>query len=280
MISFPNCKVNLGLHIVEKRSDGYHNLETVFYPLPFTDILEIIPAIEQPGDQSTATQPLSLSMSGLPVAGDRETNLCFKAWQVLKKDFPQLPPVSMHLHKKIPMGAGLGGGSADGAFALVLLNQMFQLKLSKKALADYALLLGSDCPFFIYNTPAFASGRGELMESLQLDLGQYSWLIINPGIHIGTAQAFSRIVPKPAPSKLVEVVSRPVAAWKELLRNDFEDAAFFYYPFLREVKQWLYDNGALYASMTGSGSCFFGIFKKNQLPQTSSVSNWHSYPIP
>ncbi|MHA4844373.1 4-(cytidine 5'-diphospho)-2-C-methyl-D-erythritol kinase [Flavitalea antarctica] len=276
MVSFPNCKINLGLHIVEKRNDGYHNLETVFYPLPLTDILEILPDHGFAGK----TPETSLTLTGLPVAGDPQTNLCLKAWHLLKQDFGQLPPVQMHLYKNIPMGAGLGGGSSDGAFTLLLLNEKFGLNLRPEVLAGYALKLGSDCPFFIYNRPAFATGRGELMKPLERDLSAYSFLLVNPDIHISTAQAFSRVAPVPAPVNLAEAIMLPVENWRELVRNDFEEPAFFYYPALKDLKKWLYDSGALYASMTGSGSCFYGIFPKNQLPGEDPAAGWKLHRIP
>lgn len=263
MVSFPNAKINLGLHIVEKRNDGYHNLETVFYPIPLNDVLEIITA---PTEEAVA-----LTMSGLPVAGDPSTNLCVKAWQLLKADFPQLPAVQLHLHKNIPMGAGLGGGSSDGSATLKLLNEKYQLGLSVSKLADYALQLGSDCPFFIYNNPMFATGRGEIFEPVALNLETYSFVIVNPGLHISTAQAFSRIKPAPAPVQLPLQVSQPVAEWKNSVRNDFEDPAFFYHPQLRAVKDWLYKAGAVYASMTGSGSCFYGIFDRYLTPDAAGL---------
>jgi len=267
VVSFPNCKINLGLHIVEKRSDGYHNLETVFYPIQITDVLEVIPA--------HAGKSFAFSVSGLPVAGETETNLCVKAWQLLKKDFPQLPAVTMHLHKYIPMGAGLGGGSADSAFTLQLLNEKYKLGLSAETLARYALQLGSDCPFFIFNSPVFASGRGEILQPLQLDLGRYSFLVVNPKIHISTAQAFGLIKPGPPLVALSEAILQPVDTWKEIIRNDFEEPAFYYHPELQEIKNWLYNSGAIYASMTGTGSCFYGIFE-GELPD----GQWESYKLP
>jgi 4-diphosphocytidyl-2-C-methyl-D-erythritol kinase len=261
---------------VEKRSDGYHNLETVFYPLPLTDILEVIAGKELARKDSGP----ALSLSGLPVAGDQENNLCIKAWQLLKRDHIHLPPVLMHLHKNIPMGAGLGGGSSDGAYTLRALNEKFGLKLSDEKLASYALSLGSDCPFFIFNQPAFASGRGEIMKPVNRDLSMYSFLIVNPRIHINTAQAFSRIVPAPAAADLSESIMLPVETWKDLVKNDFEEPAFFYYPALKQIKTWLYEAGALYASMTGSGSCFYGIFPKNKLPEPDSKADWDTYQLP
>jgi 4-diphosphocytidyl-2-C-methyl-D-erythritol kinase len=272
LVSFPNCKINLGLHIVERRSDGYHNLETVFYPLSLTDILEIVTAEEQRGPR--------FSLSGLPIPGEPAHNLCFKAWQLLKNDFPTLPPVTMHLHKKIPMGAGLGGGSADGAFALTMLNEKYELGLSTDSLSMYALQLGSDCPFFIFNKPAFARGRGEILEPLQLDLTGNSFLLIDPGVHISTAQAFSQVRPRPGAVDLSAAIQKPLNEWKDAIRNDFEESAFYFHPELRAIRGWLYETGAVYAAMSGSGSCFYGIYKKNQLPQPSTILPWQLHYVP
>jgi 4-diphosphocytidyl-2-C-methyl-D-erythritol kinase len=265
LVTFPNCKINLGLHIVEKRSDGYHNLETVFYPLPLTDVLEII---TDPG-----TDGVNFTLSGLPVAGDPASNLCVKAWQLLKKEYPQLPGVKIHLHKKIPMGAGLGGGSSDGASTLLLLNQKYNLGIPQEQLAVYALKLGSDCPFFIYNKPALGEQRGEKLTPLDVDLSEYSFLIVNPALHISTAQAFTLIQPAPAPISLVKAVAAPIDEWRNTVTNDFEAPAFAYFPELKHIKSWLYKTGALYASMTGSGSCFYGIFPKNKLPDQEQTAD-------
>ncbi len=187
MIVFPNCKLNLGLHILGKRPDGFHNLETVFYPLPIQDALEII-------QHPSSNTDIEFSASGLPVDGNTTDNICVKAYHLLRQAFPDLPAVKMHLHKTIPMGAGLGGGSADGAFALTLLNKKFNLGLDEQALIGYALALGSDCPFFIKNTACYATGRGEVLEELQLDLSAYTFAIVNPGIHINTGWAFAQNV--------------------------------------------------------------------------------------
>ena len=185
MIVFPNCKINLGLHILGKREDGFHNLETVFYPLLFRDALELIPATNN-------TTEIEFTGSGLAVDGNVSDNLCVKAYYLLKKNFPQLPLVKIHLHKAIPMGAGLGGGSADAAFMLKLLNEKFNLNISTPQLLNYALELGSDCPFFIINKPCIATGRGEILEEIEVDLSAYKIVLINPGIHINTGWAFSQ----------------------------------------------------------------------------------------
>jgi 4-diphosphocytidyl-2-C-methyl-D-erythritol kinase len=263
MLSFPNCKINLGLYITRKRDDGYHDLETVFYPvgkpvksvssdggIPLHDVLEIV--------ESTGT---TLHMSGRVVTGNEADNLVWKAWQMLKHEYPDnIPPLDIYLHKVIPMGAGLGGGSADGAFMLSLLNDCFNLGLDKLRLAQYALRLGSDCPFFIYNTPQFASGRGEQMSALPVDLSAYSIQVICPKVHVSTAKAFSMITPRPAPYDLRNLHQLPLEKWRDHISNDFEAPVFSQHPELGEVKQQLYDQGAIYASMSGSGSAVYGIF--------------------
>jgi 4-diphosphocytidyl-2-C-methyl-D-erythritol kinase len=274
VLSFPNCKLNLGLHVVGKRADGFHNLETVFYPLPFTDALEIVSA--SPLSNNTTS---TLNITGLPVAGESADNLCFRAWKLLKRDYPQLPAVRIHLHKIIPMGAGLGGGSADGAFALKMLNEKYQLQLGQQELADYALHLGSDCPFFIINKPCYALGRGELLEPISLDLSAYSFLIVHPEIYTSTAKAFAAITPKVPSQAINDIVKMPPEQWKSLLKNDFEEAAFLYHPELQTIKQDLYNAGAVYASMTGSGSCFYGIFPKNTAPVPSFKHPWKTYRV-
>jgi 4-diphosphocytidyl-2-C-methyl-D-erythritol kinase len=250
MINFPNCKINIGLNIVGKREDGYHNLETVFYPLPWHDALEII--------QSEKFQFFSTGNS-IPIAA--EENICTKAYQLLKKDF-DLPTVHMHLHKVIPTGAGLGGGSADGAFTLLLLNKKFKLELSEAQLIDYALQLGSDCPIFILNQPCFASSRGEKLIPVELDLSTYKIVLVHPGMHISTAWAFNNLKLKSKEVSIKEVVSKPVHEWNEFIFNDFEEPVFEHYAEIGEVKKLLISQGALYASLTGSGSAVYGIFDK------------------
>ena len=253
MIRFPNCKINLGLRVLGKRNDGYHNLETIFYPVAIHDSLEILPA------PSGERQP-RLSFSGLPVSGAIDSNLCTKAWHLLHHDFPQLPAVNVHLHKVIPMGAGLGGGSADGAFMLAMLNEKFDLGLPAGSLARYALQLGSDCPFFIYNRPCFAAGRGEVIEPISIRLGGYYFYIVNPNVHINTAEAFRELQYKNHTFSLKEIIQLPVIEWKEKLTNDFEEGILRKFPVIKEIKQQLYYNGAVYAAMTGSGSTVFGLF--------------------
>jgi 4-diphosphocytidyl-2-C-methyl-D-erythritol kinase len=258
MVVFPNCKINLGLNIISKRNDGFHNLETVFLPVPLKDALEVV-------QKDTGDAPAEFSATGLPIAGDDKDNLCIKAYLLLKQHFPQLPAIKMHLHKAIPMGAGLGGGSADGAFTLLLLNKKFRLGLTDVQLKQYVLQLGSDCPFFIINKPCFATGRGEQLEEITLDLSAYKLLLVNPGVHIGTGWAFSQIKPG-APAKSVrEIIQQPIETWKNELVNDFEQPVLNHYPGLQQIKARLYGLGAVYAGMSGSGSSFFSIFGKNQV---------------
>jgi 4-diphosphocytidyl-2-C-methyl-D-erythritol kinase len=262
MISFPNAKINLGLNIVRKRPDGYHDLETVFYPIAYRDALEIITA----GENSDSDMGVNLHLSGKPVQGPAASNICVKAWHLLKADHPALPPIELHLMKAIPMGAGLGGGSADGSFTLKMLNEKFQLGISNAQLQSYALALGSDCPFFIRNTPCFASGRGELMRDFNLDLSSYSLLLVHPGIHVSTAQAFAGVVPSLPELSIADIVSGDVSGWRGRLVNDFERTVFPQFPTIRQIRDLLYENGAIYAAMTGSGSSVFGIYPVGMLP--------------
>jgi 4-diphosphocytidyl-2-C-methyl-D-erythritol kinase len=267
MLSFPNCKINLGLHILGKRADGFHNLETVFYPVALKDALELMPATySKTGIEFTGT--------GLAVDGNTRDNLCVKAYHLLQKDFPQLPAVKIHLHKAIPMGAGLGGGSADASFMLKLLNDKFHLRLSTDELISYALQLGSDCPFFIINKPCFATGRGEVLEEVKLDLSAYKIVLINPGIHVNTGWAFSNITPALPQKSITEIVQQPVDTWNTELKNDFEEAVFAAYPEVKSIKDSLYEQGAVYASMSGSGSTVYGIFHRQTAPVQPKNSNY------
>lgn len=255
MIIFPNCKINLGLRILRKRADGYHDLETALYPIRFHDVIEAIRANE--GDVQFSSTGIELDTSPLQ-------NLCMKAYALLKQSY-DLPPMQLHLHKAVPSGAGLGGGSANAAFTLKLLNTKFNLGLSTERLLDLALQLGSDCPFFIINKPCIATGRGEIMERIELpQLNRYYIAVINPGIHVSTAWAFSRITPGANAVSIKEVIAQPISSWKDQLINDFEDAICEAHPRIREIKEMMYNNGAVYASMSGSGSSVFGLF--DQMP--------------
>ena len=258
MLLFPNCKINLGLTVLNKREDGFHNLETVFFPLQLKDALEIIPT-NDPGKE------VQFTTTGFEINGSPEDNLCIKAYRLLKNDFPKLTAVKIHLHKAIPMGAGLGGGSSNAVFTLQLLNEKYNLGLSQDQFMKYALQLGSDCPFFVINKPCIATGRGEILEEIQINLSAYQLVLVNPDIHIHTARAFSQInlqASRRNKKTLKEIINQPDATWKEELKNDFEGPAFEQYPVIREIKENLYSQGASYASMSGSGSSVYGLFNK------------------
>lgn len=256
MLTFPNAKINIGLNIIEKRGDGFHNIESVFYPIELKDALEVA------RDKDAGSTGIRFSSSGIPIPGSSHENLCVKAYDLISKDYP-LPPVKAHLHKAIPIGAGLGGGSADAAFFIKLLNDHFELGLAWGELHHYARQLGSDCSFFITNKPAFAEGRGDTYERIDLDLSKYFIAVVYPNIHIGTAEAYSGVKPKkPSYSLEQTILEKPVEEWKEIVHNDFEDSVFVKYPAIRSIKEKLYDRGALYASMSGSGSSVYGIFEK------------------
>jgi 4-diphosphocytidyl-2-C-methyl-D-erythritol kinase len=253
LINFPNAKINLGLQVHNKRPDGYHNIATVFYPIACNDVLEIIRADE-----------FSFSSSGLTIDVGFDKNLCYKAWSLLAADF-QLAAVKIHLHKLIPMGAGLGGGSADGAATLLMLNQLFNLALNNEKLAGYAAQLGSDCAFFVFNTPMYATGRGEILEPITMpQLEHKKIMLVNSGLHIHTGWAFGQASPGIDQPDLTRLIQLPIEDWKDKLVNDFEAPVFAAYPQLADIKKKLYASGAEYAAMTGSGSTIFGIF--NQSP--------------
>lgn len=248
MVIFPNCKINLGLHILQKRSDGYHDIETVFYPVPWCDVLEIIPS-----------DKLTFSSSGLTIDGDPEQNLCLKAYRLLKQEY-DLPTVHIHLHKIVPMGAGLGGGSSDAAFTLHTLNRKFALGIAEETLASVAAQLGSDCSFFIKNTPCVATGRGTDISAINLSLSGYYMVVVYPAIHISTPLAYSRVTPALRDVSVKDIVNTPIADWKKLLVNDFEKSVFEHYPAIQDIKKELYSAGAIYSSLSGSGSAVYGIF--------------------
>lgn len=249
MVNFPNAKINIGLNIIEKRSDGFHNIESIFYPIQCCDVLEILPS-----------KTTNFKSSGIEIPGSTDGNLCLKAYNLLKVDFDILP-VDIHLLKAIPIGAGLGGGSADGAFTLKLLNEINKLNLSTFQLENYAKKLGSDCAFFIENIPKYCFGKGDEFEEIELDLSGKYLVLINPNIHISTAEAYAGIIPKKPEKSIRELVKKPITDWKDSIENDFEKSLFPKYPILEEIKQKLYRLGAEYASMTGSGSTLYGIFE-------------------
>ncbi len=255
MILFPNAKINIGLYITEKRPDGYHNIETILYPIELTDILEI-KDLDAPHGEYT------LETSGLPIDCSEEENLVVKGYRLLSEEF-DLPAVKIHLHKIIPQGAGLGGGSSDGAFMLKGLNEKFSLGLSESALESYALRLGSDAPLFIRNRPSFASGRGEELSDIELNLDGYEIRVSKPdGVEISTREAYSGVTPSPAPFNLRDLATLDMKEWRDRVSNDFERSLFSKYPQIEELKSKFYEEGALFASMSGSGSAVFGIFAK------------------
>ncbi len=254
MLTFPNCKINLGLNILRKREDGFHDIETIFYPVQLLDALEVI----QSANDNTG---LEFNCTGWAIEGKDEDNLCVKAYRLLKKDHPQLPAIKMHLHKAIPLGAGLGGGSGDATFLLKLLDEKFSLSISTDQLRNYALQLGSDCPFFLLNKACFAGGRGELLEELNISLSAYKIVLVNPGIHINTGWAFSQLAPSFPQKNIKTTIQQPVETWKTELVNDFEVPVFASYPEIKHIKEELYRQGAVYAAMSGSGSTVFGLFR-------------------
>ncbi len=261
MICFPNAKINIGLNVVSKRTDGYHNLETIFYPVPLTDILEFI----VPENKIKAT---NIQLSGSYLDIPDKDNICMKAYNMLAKDYT-LPNLQMYLHKIIPSGAGLGGGSSDAGFLLKQLNNYFKLEISTEKLIDYASKIGADCAFFIKNTAVFASGIGNQFENIELNLKGYYILIVKPNFSINTTTAFKNIKPSLAKISLKELIKSPIHAWKNKVKNDFEAALFPEYPKLSQIKSDLYNLGAEYASMSGSGSALYGIFKSK--PQINNL---------
>ena len=253
MICFPNAKINLGLNVVNKRKDGYHNLETVFYPLKIHDALEIVPNEALPED--------TLFQSGLQVEGSPSENLAIKALRLMRQQY-DFPTLEVHLLKKIPFGAGLGGGSADASFMLRLINDTFHLGANDEELAKLALQLGADCPFFIYNRPLFATGIGEVFEEVQVSLENYYFVLVKPDVHVSTKDAFGGISPQVPTLSLKEIIQLPVEEWKSVMVNDFEKTVFTKHPEIAKVKEEMYTSGAVYASMSGSGSSVYGIFDK------------------
>ncbi len=254
MICFPNAKINIGLRILEKRADGYHNIESVFYPVGWSDVLEAIPM--------DGFGKIELHLSGIPVPGRRDDdNLCVKLYKALLKKY-KLPSLKVWLHKTIPIGAGLGGGSSDAAHFMKMLNEMCKLNLTQEEMKEYVGALGSDCVFFIDNKPVLASGRGEITEAIKLELSSYFIAIVYPEMQISTPVAYGLVSPKPCNDSLKDIVlNKKVMDWKSCLENDFEKPLFDKYPLIAEVKQSLYNEGAIYAAMTGSGSAVYGVFR-------------------
>ncbi|WP_026897983.1 4-(cytidine 5'-diphospho)-2-C-methyl-D-erythritol kinase [Daejeonella oryzae] len=256
MILFPNAKINIGLNILNRRPDGYHNLQTIFYPVAIKDVLEVVESAQ-----------LQFSSSGIRIPGNAEENLCLKVYHLLSQDF-NLNPVHIHLHKNIPIGAGLGGGSADAAFLIRLINQKFSLGISNEGMENYARQLGADCAFFIQNKPVVAYEKGDQFLPVNLDLGKYFMVVVMPEIHVSTADAYSGVVQNNFSVPLEELIHLPLTEWKNHIRNDFEKSVFSKFPDIKKVKDHLYERGAIYSSMSGSGASVYGIFEKElKLPE-------------
>lgn len=260
MVTFPNAKINIGLNIIGKRADGFHNLESCFYPVGWADVLEILP-------QADLNAVTAFQSSGITIPGNSGFNLCLKAYELLARDFP-LPPVDIHLLKAVPIGAGLGGGSADAAFTIKALNQLFSLNISTQRQQDYARTLGSDCAFFIQNEPKYCFGKGDQFEEIALRLTGCWIVLVNPGLHISTAEAYGGVVPRQPAHDLRTLLRQPIVTWRDFVKNDFETHLFKNNPVLSQKKQQLYGLGAQYASMSGSGSTLYGIFDKE--PETEN----------
>lgn len=252
MITYPIAKINIGLLVTEKRADGFHNLETIFYPIQMQDVLEVVEADE-----------FKFSMSGLDLDGDPNENLVVKAYNLIKDDY-QIPAVQIHLHKNIPSGAGLGGGSSDAAHMLLALNDLFSLNISDEKLMDYALRLGSDCPFFLKAKPVYATGRGEIMQEVPVELKEYYLILVKPPVHVSTALAYKNIVPQKPRLSLKGLVGFTVSKWKGNILNHFEKYVFQEYPEVAQIKKTLYDQGAAFALMSGSGSAVYGLFRSEK----------------
>ena len=255
MVLFPNAKINIGLNIVERRADGYHNIETVMCPVKWCDILEIVPA---QGNETT------LTTTGRAVNCPPEKNLVMKAYRLFQQE-TGIGNVDIYLHKIIPDGAGLGGGSADAAFTLIGLNEIFKCNLSKDQLAGMAAKIGADCPFFIYNEPQLATGIGTEFTSVEVSLDDYSILIVKPQVSVPTSQAYAGVTPMQADHNLATAINLPISQWNGIIKNDFEKSVFPAYPEIEIVKQKIIDMGADYVSMSGSGSAVYGIFSKNDI---------------
>ena len=250
MIFFPNCKINIGLNICEKLSSGYHNLESIFYPVPWCDILEIMPSEND-----------EFIFDGIEINCDLEQNLCYQAYRKLKDKY-KIPSVKLYLHKDIPYGAGLGGGSSDAAFTIMGLNRIFSLQMSDSHMIEIANELGSDCAFFITNKPSYVTGTGNILSECSVNLNGHFLILIKPDFSISTREAYSKVVPTGINNNLILFANQPVSQWKNNIKNDFENPLFSIYPQLEQIKNQLYDSGALYASMSGSGSTIYGIFTK------------------
>jgi 4-diphosphocytidyl-2-C-methyl-D-erythritol kinase len=270
MICFPNAKINLGLNIVEKRNDGFHNIETIFYPVGWNDVLEIIPN----KTNNSQAQDFNLHLSGVPILGSINENLLYKAYQIIKK-IKNVPSINVYLHKTIPMGAGLGGGSSDAAYFIKQLNEQFSLNLSEPEMIEIASQLGSDCAFFIKNKPVYATEKGNVFSETTINLSNLYVVIIFPNVHSNTKEAYSLVTPQKPQKDILKIINQPINTWKNELKNDFEESIFKLYPIVEQVKNNLYNIGAVYASMSGSGSAVFGLFNTEvNIGELSQYKHW------
>ncbi|RKD16184.1 4-(cytidine 5'-diphospho)-2-C-methyl-D-erythritol kinase [Pelobium manganitolerans] len=248
MLIFPSAKINIGLNVVKRRADGYHDLETIFYPIQLCDALELV-----------ESSKMKFESSGIPIPGNTDQNLCLKAYQLLRNDF-DLPNIHIHLLKKIPVGAGLGGGSADAAFFIKLVNQYFKLNLNVEQMQVYCRKLGADCAFFIENKPVYAFAKGDEFENIEIDLSAYHIALLMPNVHVSTAEAYAGVNPKPSSKSLKELIKLPVSDWQQHIYNDFEPHILKAHPIIAKAKKALYQAGALFSLMSGSGASVYGIF--------------------
>ena len=268
MICFPNAKINLGLNVTEKRSDGFHNIETIFYPIGWNDALEVVVA------KKYSRKEFTLHLSGIPISGNTNDNLLYKAYKLMQQ-IRLLPKIEVYLHKSLPMGAGLGGGSSDAAFFIKLLNEQFSLELTESETLDISKKLGSDCAFFVKNSPVFAFQKGDIFSDISLDLISLYIAVVYPNIHSNTKEAYSLITPQKPSQSVLEIIKQPIATWKTDLVNDFETSIFKLYPAVKKVKDDLYRLGSLYASMSGSGSAVFGLFDHEpDIKHLQMFPNW------
>src|ERR1017187_1662968 len=279
MIVFPNAKINIGLNIISRRKDDFHNIETVFYPVMYDDILEVVEVEEdtlefkKKSKKEASIKPVNFIQTGINIPGNSEDNICVKAYRLLEVAY-ELPPINIYLQKMIPAGAGLGGGSSDGAYMLKLLNELCSIGLKKDKLIKYAQKLGSDCPFFLQNKPVYANGKGDQFDEIKLDLSDYFIALITPNIHISTIEAYAKATPSAPGYSLKDVIRQPIENWKKKIKNDFEPKVFTKFRILNTIKKILYVKGALYASMSGSGSTIYGIFKKKENWKTTDFKGF------
>lgn len=265
MFSYSFAKINIGLNIVEKRPDGYHNLQTVFYPIPLSDGIEIKPT-------KFDEKPYMLQVVGADIDGGAENNLIIKVLNSIKNDF-NIPPLDIYLNKRIPIGAGLGGGSSNAACMMNLLNEMFSLNMTAKEMEERVAKFGADCAFFIQSKPVYATGIGDIMSPIEISLKDYYFVLVKPQVSVSTKEAYSGVVPQIPAISLHEAIQQPIEQWKETIKNDFEDSVFALYPEIAAIKKTLYDMGAVYVSMSGSGSSVYGLFKHEQIDLQKVFTN-------